>query len=67
MSDRSATAVCKAGWSDCGGLATVYVSILRANGIPGPVPFGRDLGRRRDSRPAEFYAEGVGWVPAIPQ
>ena len=26
-SDRSASAVCTAGWSDCGGLSTVYVSI----------------------------------------
>ena len=42
-SDRSASAVCKAGWSDCGGLATVYVSILRANGIPARCLSGRNL------------------------
>lgn len=65
-SDRSASAVCKAGWSDCGGLATVYVSILRANGIPARCLSGRNLKPDGTHVRMEFYAEGVGWVPADP-
>ena len=66
MSDRSASAVCKAGWSDCGGLATVYVSILRANGIPARCLSGRNLKPDGTHVRLDFYAEGVGWVPGDP-
>jgi transglutaminase-like putative cysteine protease len=65
-SDRSATAVCKAGWSDCGGLATVYVSILRANGIPARCLSGRNFKPNGTHVRLEFYADGVGWVPGDP-
>jgi hypothetical protein len=65
-SDRSATAVCKAGWSDCGGLATVYVSILRANGIPARCLSGRIVKPDSTHVRMDFYAEGVGWVPGDP-
>jgi transglutaminase-like putative cysteine protease len=65
-SDRSASAVCKAGWSDCGGLATVYVSILRANGIPARCLSGRNLKPDGTHVRLDFYAEGVGWVPGDP-
>jgi len=65
-SDRSATAVCAAGWSDCGGLATVYVSILRANGIPARCLSGRNLKPDGPHVRLDFYAEGVGWVPGDP-
>jgi transglutaminase-like putative cysteine protease len=65
-SDRSATAVCKAGWSDCGGLATVYVSILRANGIPARCLSGRILKPDSTHVRMDFHAEGVGWVPGDP-
>jgi transglutaminase-like putative cysteine protease len=66
LSDRSASAVCNAGWSDCGGLATVYVSILRANGIPARCLSGRNLKPDGPHVRMDFYAEGVGWVPADP-
>ena len=66
LSDRSASAVCKAGWSDCGGLATVYVSILRANGIPARCLSGRNLKPDGTHVRMDFYAEGVGWVPGDP-
>jgi transglutaminase-like putative cysteine protease len=66
LSDRSASAVCKAGWSDCGGLATVYVSSLRANGIPARCLTGRNLKPDGAHVRLEFYAEGVGWVPGDP-
>jgi transglutaminase-like putative cysteine protease len=65
-SDRSASAVCKAGWSDCGGLATVYVSILRSNGIPARCLSGRKLKPEEPHIRMDFYAEGVGWVPGDP-
>ena len=65
-SDRRASAVCKAGWSDCGGLATVYVSILRANGIPARCLSGRNLKPDGTHVRLDFYAEGVGWVPGDP-
>jgi hypothetical protein len=65
-SDRSASAVCKAGWSDCGGLATVYVSILRANGIPARCLSGRTLKPDGPHIRMDFYSDGVGWVPGDP-
>ena len=65
-SDRSASAVCKAGWSDCGGLTTVYVSILRANGIPARCLSGRNLKPDEPHVRLDFYADGVGWVPGDP-
>ena len=65
-SDRSASAVCKAGWSDCGGLATVYVSILRSNGIPARCLSGRNVKPDSTHVRLDFYAEGVGWVPGDP-
>ena len=65
-SDRSASAVCEAGWSDCGGLATVYVSILRANGIPARCLSGRTVKPDSTHVRMDFHAEGVGWVPGDP-
>jgi transglutaminase-like putative cysteine protease len=66
LSDRTATAVCQAGWSDCGGLSTVFVSILRANGIPARCLSGRLVKPDGTHVRMEFYADGVGWVPADP-
>ncbi len=66
QSDRSASAVCKAGWSDCGGLATMYVSILRSSGIPARCLSGRNLKPDGTHVRLDFYAEGVGWVPGDP-
>jgi Transglutaminase-like superfamily len=70
--DRLASHICAASRSDGGGLAIVFVSALRANGIPARVLSGRWA---RPSQPgrnpaddvhvkAEFFATGVGWVPA---
>ena len=60
--------------SDCGGMSVVFVSALRARGIPARVLVGRwaqsstteSNGKRFDQQhvKAEFYAQGVGWVPA---
>jgi transglutaminase-like putative cysteine protease len=73
--DRHASAVCRAKWSDCGGLSVLLVSVLRANGIPARTLYGRwaqsaQPGGRLGSAPyyqwhvkAEFFAPGVGWIP----
>ncbi|MFO0797808.1 MAG: transglutaminase-like domain-containing protein [Gemmataceae bacterium] len=76
--DRRASAVCAAGTSDCGGLAALYAAVLRANGIPARTLYGRwATSAEPDAKlggvvyyqwhvKAEFYAAGVGWVPADP-
>jgi hypothetical protein len=56
--DRHASALCKQEGSDCGGNAIMLVSVLRANGIPARALVGDGHVK------AEFYAEGIGWVPA---
>ncbi len=69
--DRAPTAVCTRGKSDCGGLSSLMVAVLRSNRVP-----ARTLGGRwavsedpKSSNPqqfhvkGEFFARGVGWVP----
>jgi hypothetical protein len=70
-----ATAVCKSGRADCGGLSVLFASILRANEIPARTLWGRwakssEPGKIWFNHPyyqthvkAEFFARGVGWVP----
>jgi hypothetical protein len=70
-----ASAVCKAGRADCGGLSILFTSILRANKIPARTLWGRwatsaEPGQTWANRSyfqthvkAEFFARGVGWVP----
>jgi hypothetical protein len=74
----SASATTEAGRGDCGCLATVFVSALRANGIPARLRVGRwaQSVKRGETvggsayyqthAQAEFYADGIGWVPADP-
>jgi transglutaminase-like putative cysteine protease len=76
--DRQASHVCTAGKSDCGGLAALFVAALRAHGIPARLLVGRWAYSARPGEllgnsphyqqhaKAEFFAEGVGWVPADP-
>src|SRR5262249_48918831 len=67
--DRHATAICQAGKSDCGGLAIVFVSALRGNGVPARLVVGRwaSSANLKSGDPyqyhvkAEFFAQGVGW------
>lgn len=73
--DRRASAVCISGKSDCGGLSILFVSVMRANRIPARTLFGRwaksaEPGAEVGGIPyfqghvkAEFFAEGIGWVP----
>lgn len=65
---RSASQVCKDRWSDCGGIANLYVATLRANNVPARVLPGR-LTTSGEGPSAschvksEFYAESIGWIP----
>lgn len=73
--DRSAPFVCKAGKSDCGGLAVLFATVLRSQGIPSRTLAGRwaksadpaeklgNVAYRQEHIIAEFFAQGVGWVP----
>jgi len=73
--DFHATAVCKSGRADCGGLSVLFASILRFNNIPARTLWGRwakssQPGKMWFNHPyyqthvkAEFFARGVGWVP----
>jgi transglutaminase-like putative cysteine protease len=76
--DRHASRTCASGRSDCGGMAVVFAAALRAHDIPARVLVGRwarsaEAGARlgksgyyQSHVKAEFYADGVGWVPVDP-
>ncbi|MSR30846.1 MAG: transglutaminase domain-containing protein [Gemmataceae bacterium] len=76
--DRRSTAVVSSMRSDGGGISNVYVAILRANKIPSRSLWGRWMlpGKEPLKRnnvafnfmgvKTEFFAPGVGWVPADP-
>jgi hypothetical protein len=73
--DGKASSTCRAGVGDCGCLSAVFVSALRANDIPARQLVGRLVKSDRpiiDKPPygaharAEFFADGVGWVPVDP-
>jgi len=73
--DRAASSVCESKKSDCGGLSVLFVSALRASGVPARMITGRwaksarknqklgDIAYFQQHVKAEFFAEGVGWVP----
>jgi transglutaminase-like putative cysteine protease len=73
--DRAASHVAMAGRSDCGGLCNLFVALLRAHGIPartlaGRWAFSARPGQRmgevdyfQEHIKAEFFAQGVGWIP----
>jgi len=56
-------AVAMGGQAECYGLSRVFVAVLRANGIPSRALPGRLIKDGGTHVKAEFYAEGVGWVP----
>lgn len=76
--DRSAPHVCRAGASDCGGLSVLFATVLRSQGVPARILAGRwarsadpaekvgEVSYRQEHIIAEFFAQGVGWVPADP-
>jgi hypothetical protein len=72
--DRHASVLCTKDATDCGGQAGLFVSALRANGVPARVLVGRRAqSMKKDDKDdlqthvrAEFRAAGIGWVPADP-
>jgi transglutaminase-like putative cysteine protease len=69
--EHIASKVAEAGKSDFAGLTAAYVAVLRANDIPAralcgfPVIFeGRPNKTYWPHARAEFYAPGLGWIPA---
>jgi transglutaminase-like putative cysteine protease len=67
--DRAASKLCQTDNSDCGGLSGLFISALRANGVPARNLTGRvaltagsnDQGQHHVE--ADFFADGIGWVP----
>ena len=76
--NRSAPHVCEAGKSDCGGLSVLFATVLRSQGVPARTLAGRwaqsadpdekigGVNYRQEHIKAEFFAQGVGWVPVDP-
>jgi hypothetical protein len=67
---RQASKVCSDLRTDCGGFAVLLVSALRANRIPARALCGRWAKSAGTNEPlmqmhvkAEFWAEGIGWIP----
>jgi hypothetical protein len=71
--EHMASRVAEAGQSDYAGLTAVFVAALRCNGIPTRVLAGFKIlfngnsakGAAAHAR-VEFFANGIGWVPADP-
>jgi hypothetical protein len=75
--DRSASAVCAKGKSDCDGLSNLFTWIMRDHGVPARKLFGRHAysgkvydgevtkadGEGKEHVKAEFFARGIGWIP----
>jgi hypothetical protein len=72
--DRRVSKLCSSARTDCGGLAALFASTMRANKVPARLLVGRWL--KPDAEPdsakndygqvhvkSEFYAQNIGWVP----
>jgi hypothetical protein len=65
---RRPSRVCKSFTNDCGGLALLFVAVMRANNVPARTLFGRWAIPQTDEYGqyhvmAEFFVEKSGWVP----
>ncbi|KLU05769.1 putative transglutaminase [Rhodopirellula islandica] len=73
--DRTASLLCQSNATDCGGLSTLFATVMRSEGVPARILSGRwaisaTQGETINDQPyyqyhviAEFYAQGVGWIP----
>lgn len=52
---------------DCGNFSSVFISLLRARGIPARHIVMMEPGSMKKHVRAEFYVPGYGWIPADPQ
>jgi hypothetical protein len=76
--NRRASHVCAAGKSDCGGLSVLFATVMRSQGVPARTLAGRwaqsakpgdkvgAVAYLQEHIKAEFFANGVGWVPVDP-
>jgi hypothetical protein len=72
----SASKMVETHMGDCGGLANVFISALRANGIPARALCGRWAASTQVLKTGapyfqghvktDFFARGVGWIPVDP-
>jgi Transglutaminase-like superfamily len=65
---RRPSRVCKSLANDCGGLALLFVAVMRANDVPARTLFGRWAIQQTDKFDqahviAEFFVDKSGWVP----
>ena len=65
---RRPSQVCKSFANDCGGLALLFVAVMRTNDVPARTLFGRWAVQQTDNYGqhhvmAEFFVEKSGWVP----
>ncbi len=65
---RRPSRVCKSFANDCGGLALLFVAVMRSNNVPARTLFGRWAIPQTDKYGqyhviAEFFVEKSGWVP----
>lgn len=73
--DRTASLLCQSDATDCGGLSTLFATVMRSEGVPARILSGRwaisaNPGETINDQPyyqyhviAEFYAQNVGWIP----
>jgi len=68
--DRRASGIAKAGKTDCGGFGILFSAIMRPNGIPTRLLFGRWAASQKSRTSynqvhvkAEFFIKGIGWIP----
>lgn len=78
LEGKRASEACQRTATDCGGMTFLFVSAMRANGVPARVLVGRlAKPRKPESKPsdpeydqphvrAEVYVAGIGWVPVDP-
>ncbi|HEX3314152.1 MAG TPA: transglutaminase-like domain-containing protein [Gemmataceae bacterium] len=67
-SQHSASQVCTAGKSDCGGMSCQFAALMRSQKVPARLIAGRwaESEKGKDTKvhvKAEFFCAGVGWVP----
>lgn len=68
--DRRASKVIRAGSTDCGGFGILFSAIMRPNGIPTRLLFGRWAASKKPGSSytqihvkCEFFIKGIGWIP----
>ena len=73
--DRTASLLCQSDATDCGGLSTLFATVMRSEGVPARILSGRwaisaNPGETINDQPyyqyhviAEFYGQDVGWIP----